>query len=213
MPLPDPTPIYHFTHVDHVETIVRDGLVSDTAARTSGLLQVEVGNVDIEERRRLRAVPIPPGGVVADYVPFYFAPRSPMMYVIHRGGVPTYRDGCGELVYLVSSVQRIRALELPWLCTDRNAVLRYAEFSADEDEIAQFVDWPLMRATMWANTDTDLDRKERRMAECLVHSVVPWSAIVGVATRSQEVAARARGTLARLGETRIRVDVRRDMYF
>ena len=46
-------------------------------------------------------VPIGPGGAVSDYVLFYFAPRSPMMYAIHRGNVPTYGELGTGIDYLV----------------------------------------------------------------------------------------------------------------
>jgi ssDNA thymidine ADP-ribosyltransferase, DarT len=38
-------------------------------------------------------VPLAPYGCVADYVPCYFAPRSPMLYKLHKGGVPNYSGG------------------------------------------------------------------------------------------------------------------------
>jgi hypothetical protein len=46
---------------------------------------------------------------VADYVPFYFAPRSPMLYKLHKGGVPNYTNGQDPLVYLVSSAEAVAA--------------------------------------------------------------------------------------------------------
>ncbi len=103
MKRPVPTPLYHFTHVSHLASIVKDGLLSDTDAVRTGALIVEVGHAGIKERRRGRMVPIGPGGAVSDYVPFYFAPRSPMMYAIHRGNVPTYAElgtGIDSLVRL-----------------------------------------------------------------------------------------------------------------
>ena len=85
------TRVFHFTHIDNLSTIVREGLHCDSTVKGSGLLQQEVSNQDIKSMRRAREVPIPPGGVVADYVPFYFAPRSPMMYAIHMRNVSHVR--------------------------------------------------------------------------------------------------------------------------
>ena len=125
----------HFTHVDHLVAVAQHGLLSDTVARACGLLTNEVGNREIKERRRRRVVPIAPGGVVADYVPFYFAPRSPMMYSIHRGNVPEYPDGIEPLVYLVTTIERLFVLGCAVLTTDRNAVLGYAEFHRGLDSL------------------------------------------------------------------------------
>ena len=52
------------------------------------------------------------------------------------------------------------------------------------DLLDEYVDWDLMEARMWNNTDAEPDRKERRMAEFLVHGCVPWSAFIGVAARN-----------------------------
>ena len=108
MPRPVPTPVLHFTHIDHLRDIATHGLLSDTAAQSRHLLTQEVGNREIKERRRTTVVPVPPGGVVADFVPFYFAPRSPMMYAIHKGNVPEYPRGLGPLIYLVTTIERLR---------------------------------------------------------------------------------------------------------
>ena len=66
-------------------------------------LRVEAADLDIKAARKSVQVPLAPYGCVADYVPFYFAPRSPMLYKLHKGGVPNYTGGQDPLVYLVSS--------------------------------------------------------------------------------------------------------------
>ena len=148
MPRPTPTPVLHFTHITHLPDIAAHGLLSDTVAQARGLLTSEVGNREIKERRRARPVPIAPGGVVADYVPFYFAPRSPMMFVVDRGGVPEYSGGIDPLAYLVTTVERLVETECRVLTTDRNAVLGLARFRVGADELDDLVDWDLMRARM-----------------------------------------------------------------
>lgn len=186
VPRPVPTPVLHFTHVDHLPAVVEHGLLSDTVAQSRGLLTNEVGNRGIKERRGARAVPIPPGGVVADYVPFYFAPRSPMMYSIYRGNVPEYVEGITPLIHLVTTVERLLELGCAVVTTDRNAVLGYAEFHQGLEALDGAIDWPLMRATMWNDTIDEPDRMERRMAECLVHGVVPWEAFTEIHVRTAE---------------------------
>jgi len=44
-----------------------------------------IGNPDLIDKRSRRVVPIPPGGTLSDYVPFYFTPFSMMMYNIKTG--------------------------------------------------------------------------------------------------------------------------------
>ena len=212
MKRPVPTPLYHFTHLSHLASIVKDGLLSDTDAVRTGALIVEVGHAGIKERRRGRMVPIGPGGAVSDYVPFYFAPRSPMMYAIHRGNVPTYDEGCDRLIYLVTSVETLAASGARLVFTDRNAVLAIAAYGDHGTGIDSLVDWALMRQVVWNNTPEDPDLRERRMAECLAHRVVQWPSIEGIATASQHVADEARAILASLGvETPI--SVRPQWYF
>lgn len=178
------------------------------------MLAVEAGNVGIKANRAKRAVPVPPGGVVADYVPFYFAPRSPMMYSIHMGNVPTYQDGIGRFVYLVTTVERLLSGGRSVVLSDRNAVLDYAEFWAldDGEPEADFIDWPLMEQRMWNETREYPDRRERRMAECLVHQSVPFELFTGVAAMSSDVADEVRAILRAAGAATT-ADVTRDWYF
>jgi hypothetical protein len=209
---PHPTWVMHFTHVTHLGAIAREGLVADTVARRSHSFQVEVGNQGIKEARRRRRVLVPPHGVVADYVPFYYAPRSPMMFAIEKGNVPTYQDGCDDLVYLLSSVERMVELNLPVLFTDRNAVLGFATYTADPADLDELIDWPLMRARYWNDTPEQPDRRERRMAECLVHRRVPWEAFSLVVARTQACRTRAERELAAVGVS-ARIVVRPAWYF
>jgi ssDNA thymidine ADP-ribosyltransferase, DarT len=212
MQRPIPTHVVHFTRVEHVADIIEHGLLSDNEAQARGLMRIEVGNTSIKERRRRRLIAIPPGGAVADYVPFYYAPRSPMMYAIHCGNVPTYKDGCERIVYLVSSLERLAEHGLQVLMTDRNAVLEFAEVKDFARGVPEdFIDWDLMKTTYWNDTDQFPDRKERRMAECLAYPRVPWDAVEQIVTKSPAVRDELESGIAGAGDTPI--IVRPQWYF
>jgi len=192
--------ILHFTHIDNLHVIVESGeLVCDVHAR-QGLARIDVGDPEIKGSRRGRAIPVGPGGHVGDYVPFYFAPRSPMMYRIacdHReSAAERYTDGDRPLVYLATTVGAVIDAGLEWVATDGNAATATTEFSSDLTRLDAMIDWPLMSATLWNNTPADPDRQRRRMAEFLVHGRVPLEVIRRVATYDDRNAARARADLA-----------------
>lgn len=210
-----PTPVVHFTHVDHLATVIEHGLLSDTAAQTAGVLSTEVGNLGIKDQRRRCPVPLPPGGAVADYVPFYFAPRSPMMFAISRGNVPSYQGGTARLVYLVSTLERLHELGHRPVLTDRNAALNYAEYRVFDpaDPIDdEFIDWGLMTQQYWNNTPDEPMRVERRMAEALVYKRVTWGAITEIGTQSAIVATEVRAILA-TARSSVLVNVRPSWYY
>lgn len=192
---PVPTKVFHFTHMEHLPRIVERGLVSDKIAEREMVVTREVGNRGIKEARRSPAVPVAPGGVVADYVPFYFAARSPMMYAIHKGGVPEYTEGIDPLVYLVSDIDGLIQTGHDVVTTDRNAAIRFAAFATGLQGLNDDVDWQLMQQTMWNNTPEEPDRRERRMAECLVHDAVRWEAFTEIHVRTEARRGQARKLL------------------
>jgi len=200
----------HFTHIDHLPSILADGLVADS--RVGDRLRHEVGGRGVKDQRRRAAVPLPPGGVVSDYVPFYFAPRSPMMFAIKGGRVPEYGTDTEPLIYLVSTVERLDELGCRMLFTRRNAALRNAEFTDSIGQLDRHVDWALMQERYWKNTDQDGDRRSRRMAECLVPGVVPPAAILHLVTFNARYQANARSILSQ-ADAMIAVRVEPDWYF
>ncbi|QSB14489.1 DUF4433 domain-containing protein [Natronosporangium hydrolyticum] len=191
--------VAHFTHLDNLVAILEaDRLVCDSIAR-GDLLRTEVGDPQIKEARRGRRVPIAPGGRVGDYVPFYFAPRSPMMFRIAcdcRGRVTgRYADGDRRLVYLVATIGAVVDAGLDWVGTDGNAASATTAFTSTLHELNGMVDWPLMRAQRWSNTQEDPDRQRRRMAEFMVHREVPLIVFHQVAVFDQTCAPLAQRSL------------------
>lgn len=62
-----------------------------------------------------------------------------------------------------------------------------------------FIDWDLMGQRYWNNTPSEPQRKERRMAEALVHAKMEWEAVIGIGVQNDLVAAEVRAILGAAG--------------
>lgn len=58
-----------------------------------------------------------------------------------------------------------------------------------------------MAARMWNNTDDEPDRRERRMAECLVRDHVPFEAFDRIVAQNGQCQAAAQAALASVGSS------------
>ena len=90
------------------------GLYCDNERLGTNLPSVGIAHNHIKERRARRGVTRANRGTLADYVPFYFAPRSPMLYSIGGGFVEGYADGEDPILHLVTSAEVVKAVGLPF---------------------------------------------------------------------------------------------------
>jgi hypothetical protein len=153
--------IYHFTDIDNLASILASG---EFRCHSTAECAIDIADSSIKARRMRKRVPCGPRGVVGEYVPFYFAPGSPMVFRIQRGGVDGVSSDPGRLVYIVSSTEAVEAAGHPSVFTDGNAAAAFTTFHEGHDLLADVVDWPLMRARYWNNNDEDNDRVRRRCA-------------------------------------------------
>jgi hypothetical protein len=115
---------------------------------------INIGNASLIDKRTRRYVPIPPGGPLSDYVPFYFTPFSIMMYNIKTGyGGITRRDN-RDIVMFVSSVHRLEELRVPFLFTNQHAYAVDTEFYDDLQYLRE-IDWPLLQRRDFKTDDND----------------------------------------------------------
>lgn len=202
-------PIYHFTDAANVPGILAANELRCHRAATTA---VDVGDASIKSRRALIDVTGGLGGKLCDYVPFYYAPRSPMLSSIQFGNVPGVSADQRRLVYLVSSTEAAYAAGLACVFTDGNAAKAFTAFHEDAANLSEVVDWPLMQARYWANTVDDPDRRRRRMAEFLVHRALPLELVTELAVYDESVAAHGAEVLREAGST-LSLAIRRDWYF
>jgi len=187
--------IYHLTHVGNLPGIVASGgLHCDRVVAEMGSVITSLAHDHIKSRRVRTMVPTAVGGTLADFVPFYFGPRSPMLYAIHQGGVDGYDGGQEPVVHLVAQAEQIENADLPFTFTDGHAVMVLSDFYDDLADV-HHVDLALMRARYWFDTDTQPDRKRRRQAEFLVHEFLPWTFIEEIGVKTAEMKTAVEATL------------------
>jgi hypothetical protein len=172
--------IYHITHIENLASIIRtQGLWCDTERLRQGFASIGIAHQTLKDRRARTAVRRPDGtsiaagGMLSDYVPFYFANRSPMLYSIKTGHVVGYDGGQSGVIYLVTSVEQVMMGDRLWCFTDGHAVEALTKFFDCVDALNN-VDWVVVEDWSWRNTDADPDRKRRKQAEFLVHGSAPW---------------------------------------
>ena len=188
--------IYHITHVSNLVPITAQGeLLSDATIVAQGGSAVTIGMSTIKMRRLRLPVHCHPGDKVGDYVPFYFCPRSVMLYVIHRANHPdlSYRGGQGHIVHLEADLHEVVAwasdANRRWAFSLSNAGAYYTQFRASLAELNQ-VNWQAVGATDFRSEEV----KEGKQAEFLVHGSFPWSLVSRVGVMSAGVQTQA-GTI------------------
>ena len=197
--------IFHITHVDNLPGILAaGGLLSDAAMLRRGGPQVTIGNSKIKQRRLSLPVHCHPGDHVGDYVPFYFCPRSIMLYLMHRGNHPelSYRGGQAPIVHLQADLHAVTrwagASGRPWAFSTSNAGAYHATFHASMSDL-HHVDWQAVAATDFRAPTT----RDGKQAELLVRDYLPWSLVSHVGVHSPAILQRVMTCLASVGTTHV----------
>jgi hypothetical protein len=195
--MPVPTPIYRITHVSNLAGILQQGGVwCDAEVNALGLSSKSIAYDDLKARRAKRRVRNPlggnvgAGGTLANYVPFYFANRTPMLGAIHQGNTE-YKGGQSEIIYLVSSVQTVFSGTTPWCFTDGHAfeaLTKYFDTAGDLNH----VNWDVIWSWKWRDPNNP-DSYRQKQAEFLVHDFFPWEWVekIGVINTAMQTQVRA----------------------
>lgn len=185
---PEEVRLYHITHIDNLSSIVNAGSIrSLNTLKGEGINHRSIAYSHMQERRDSITIALPPGGNLHDYVPWSFAARAPMLFTAWRGrlnqGVQQH-----DIIHLVTDVQKALQLQLKIIYTDGHPVTnQLTQFFTDLEQLPQILDWDLLIARQWSNTEEDSDRKRRRQAELLMYGDVPWSIVRGIAVQNHTI--------------------------
>ena len=159
--------------------ITSGGIYSNNTLQERQINATSIAYAGIQSKRSDTRVPCGPGGVLHDYVPFHFCPRSPMLFANHHGRVQGYQRGQSEIVHLVSNVKQVQDLGQGCVFTDGHATMKFTHFYDDTDDLDK-LDWEVIGSKIWNDTDVAPDRKRKKQAEFLVRSFFPWHLVLGI---------------------------------
>lgn len=206
---PEKALIWRIVHRDNLPWILENGLhASNSPLRSPNW--VTIGSEELINKRATHPVPLEPGGVLNDYVPFYFTPFSVMLKNIHSGRGVKQRDN-SEIVILVSSLHRIAELDIPFLFTDSHAYYQWARFYNDVANLDK-IDWAILQARDFRRDPDDLAKFERYQAEALIAKHCPVEALLGVVCYNVETETLINHHLQAKGQA-LKVVVRPGWYF
>ncbi len=187
MTVPARPKLYHIAHVDRLPSIVADQcLWCDREVVRRAPPGTTIGMSAIKQRRltELRLASHP-DLFVGDCVPFYFCPRSVMLYLICQANNRelSYRGGQGPIVHFEADLHAVvewaDARSRRWAFTLSNAGARYFEDRSSLDQLGE-IDWSAVHARDWRRC------KDGKQAEFLLELSFPWHLVerIGVLSRS-----------------------------
>ena len=186
MPLvPSRPKIYHISHLSNLANIVASGKLVSDARRIASRLNCLLVGMSTFKKRRLEEIEVTchPGRTVGQFVPYYFCPRSIMLYILHMGNHPelNYEGGQQPIIhlqcYLNTVIRWAKTNGVPWAFSDRNAGSYLANFYNTPTDLDK-IDWSSVKARDFRDSQV----KEGKQAEFLVLDSFPWKLIEKIGT-------------------------------
>ena len=194
MPIPAEPKIYHIVHVDKLSSIIADGwLWSDAESDRRDSPGTGIGMTHIKHRRLTVNKPASyPDLFVGGCVPFYFCPRSIMLYLIYQANHPelAYCGGQGPIVHLEADLRQVVAWAEQngqrWAFTLSNAGASYFEDRCDLEQLGE-INWAAIQNNGWGYRGTAQSVREGKQAEFLIEDQFPWDLVSHIGVESQLV--------------------------
>ncbi|MGM0562675.1 MAG: type II toxin-antitoxin system toxin DNA ADP-ribosyl transferase DarT [Pseudomonadota bacterium] len=225
MPVPEHPKIYHIVHVDRLPSIIAEGtLLCDAEiarranANPANDMGTTIGMNSIKQRRLSELTLMShPDLYVGQCVPFYFCPRSIMLFLIfcanHRE--LAYRDGQAPIVHLEAdlkaTVDWANSNGFRWAFTLSNAGAYYFEDRADLSQLDK-IDWEAVETKRWSGHGIPMSVKESKQAEFLLEQSFPWHLVTRIGVNSRQVYGQVREVLSE-AHHKPHVEIRPDWYY
>jgi len=199
--------IYHITDAANLPSIIQQGgLYSDVAIKNNGGPLSDIGYSHIKARRSTEIkVNCCDNRFVGEFVPFYYSPRSVMLFTVNRGLTGKPKGHQSEIIHLVSNVSTAIKVGNPWAISDGNAGSNSAIFNQNVEFLGD-LNWEAINAKYWSEVTFE------KQAEFLVANFYPFSSIMGIGCYNDEMTQRVQSMLNTTGRS-LPVVTKPDWYY
>lgn len=205
--VPLPTPIYHFTHISNLSSLVSSGgIICKNGINSSSISFTSAAYESVQEHRECFTVPVDPGGVIHDYVPFYFNSLSPMLFAISRNNIAGV--DMRDIVFFKTTAQSVDNAGKLFVFTDGHGIMDFTDYYNDLSNLPE-VPWNVVNARYWNDFP---DGRRLRQSEFLVHSKLDWNLIEVIGVYDNNMKTRVESAIQHLAYKPI-VEIRTAWYF
>lgn len=191
--------IYHITHIDNLSSIVQSGYIySDASMLRNSLAVHNIGMSEIKLRRLHQIEVSPyPGTKVGEYVPFYWCPRSVMLYIIYRGNNSdlAYQGGQNPILHLQSDLNKVLTYatqnKIKWAFSPTNAGAYYTRFFNTAKDLDK-INWQAIKSSDFSISSI----KEKKQAEFLFYEAFPFSLVEKIGVYDQNIQTQTQALLS-----------------
>ncbi|MFP4204125.1 MAG: DUF4433 domain-containing protein [Opitutales bacterium] len=184
-------------HIDNLPKLLEwGGDYAPNQCSARGLTKRTIHHAHIMDRRHSRSVPCEGGGNLADYIPFYFRKRSPMLYAIRGGQVEGY-SGQKDILFLQSTAERVAGAGVEFAFTNGHAVIQYAEFFDRLSDLDQ-VPWDAVQTRYWNDI---FDGKFKCQAEFLIKDFFDLDLVEKIGVYDEPMKEQVEGLFRRAGKS------------
>ena len=178
MSVPTNPKICHILHHDKLASVIANNfLLSDFIITSRNPNGTTIGMSKIKKRRLTQlTLQSHPDLFVGQCVPFYFSPRSIMLYIMYMGNHPEveYAGGQEPIIHLVADLNSVVKWadenNRRWAFSTSNAGSVFFEDYSDLNKLDK-IDWNAVNTNYWSNC------REEKQAEFLIEEYFPWTLI------------------------------------
>jgi len=152
--------LYYITHIDNLNSILSQGILSHKAVEDSGMKYTAIYDKEIVSNRKSKHTPS--GKSLWDYSNVYFQARNPMLYRV------VLEKGAKDIAVIALYPQVLQSSGA--FITDGNAANNMTDFYQYGDGIKIISGmWDTIQGEWWNSLDGS---KRKIMAECLIPNVI-----------------------------------------